>query len=172
MSTNVSSPVWRSEKQPSRSWTKPSTSGGGLGADARQRPQWRRIFSVHQMCALGRNVLCELGQEVHLNVAEKQSKMASQGRLFPCEIPIWALSLDFTSREISPQDSRRRFIPQSTALEGHRTRKNAMLGLTIRRECPWSILRQWTPIGIGPLGPTLRGIPSRSVDIVRTSPSF
>lgn len=44
MSTNVSSPAWSqdpvglSEKQPSRSWTKPSTSGGGLGAGARHRP--------------------------------------------------------------------------------------------------------------------------------------
>ena len=45
MSTKVSMPAWSqdpvglSEKQPSRSWTKPSTSGGGLGADPCQRPQ-------------------------------------------------------------------------------------------------------------------------------------
>ncbi len=45
MSTYVSSPgsweaaAWLSEKQPSRSWTKPSTFAGGLGAGVCQRPQ-------------------------------------------------------------------------------------------------------------------------------------
>ncbi|MEA1951701.1 MAG: hypothetical protein U9N87_09965, partial [Planctomycetota bacterium] len=41
--------LWSSEK-PSASWSKPSGSGGGLGAVARHNPQWRRIFSITSPC--------------------------------------------------------------------------------------------------------------------------
>jgi len=46
----TSDAVGLSEKQPSRPSTKPSTSGGGLGADARHKPQWRKIFSITSSC--------------------------------------------------------------------------------------------------------------------------
>jgi hypothetical protein len=39
VSSRVWSAVWRSEEQQSRSWIKPSTSGGARGAEDGQRPQ-------------------------------------------------------------------------------------------------------------------------------------
>jgi len=48
---------------------------------------------------------------VYPNVAEKQSKMAFQGRLLPCETPSWALSANSTLRELWLQDANRGLMP-------------------------------------------------------------
>jgi len=45
------------------------------------------------------------------NVAEKQSKMAFQGRLLRCETPIWVSSADLTLSEIWLKDANRDFAP-------------------------------------------------------------
>ena len=49
--------------------------------------------------------------KIYPNVAEEQSKMAFQGRLFPCETPSWALSANSTLREMWLQDANRGLMP-------------------------------------------------------------
>jgi len=72
--------------------------------------KWRMATGDHEQIR-SLDGAAKIQREVNPNVAEKQSTMAFQRRLFRFETPIWVLSADFTLHEIWRKDANRGFTP-------------------------------------------------------------